>query len=127
MFVSVVDDEVDLASLFKDALSQIPNTRVLAFSDPVLALEHFQLNQRNYKCVISDYRMPGLNGIELLSKVKEVNNEVTTILISAFEIGDEVFKNANCIDKFLQKPVRMGDLLVQVRNKISEIKVEEQE
>jgi DNA-binding NtrC family response regulator len=127
VFVAVVDDEIDLASLFKDTLSQIPNIRVLAFSDPMLALEHFQQNHRNYRCVIADYRMPELNGVELLSKVKETNNEVTTILISAFEIGDEVFKNSNCIDKFLQKPITMGDLLAQVQKKISKVEVKEQE
>jgi DNA-binding NtrC family response regulator len=127
VFVAVVDDEIDLAYLFKEVLSQIPNVRVLAFSDPMLALEHFQQNHRNYRCVISDYRMPELNGVELLSKVKETNNEVTTILISAFEIGDEVFKNSNCIDKFLQKPITMGDLLAQVQKKISKVEVKEQE
>lgn len=127
VFVAVVDDEIDLAYLFKEALSQIPNVRVLAFSDPMLALEHFQQNHRNYRCVIADYRMPELNGVELLSKVKETNNEVTTILISAFEIGDDVFKNSNCIDKFLQKPITMGDLLAQVQKKISKVEVKEQE
>jgi DNA-binding NtrC family response regulator len=127
VFVAVVDDEIDLAYLFKEALSQIPNVRVLAFSDPMLALEHFQQNHRNYRCVIADYRMPELNGVELLSKVKETNNEVTTILISAFEIGDDVFKNSNCIDKFLQKPITMGDLLAQVQKKISMVEVKEQE
>jgi DNA-binding NtrC family response regulator len=125
VFVAVVDDEVDLANLFKDALSQIPDVRVLAFSDPVLALEHFQQNPRTYRCVISDYRMPGLNGIQLLTKVKEINNEVTTMLISAFELGDEEFKNSNCFDKFLQKPITMGDLLAQVQKYIEKIEVTE--
>ena len=69
--------------------------------------------------------MPGLNGIQLLRKLKEINNEVTTILISAFEIGGEVFKNCNCIDKFLQKPIMMADLLVQVQKYIHKIKVKE--
>jgi hypothetical protein len=44
VFISVVDDEADLAYLFRDALSQIPNVQVFAFSDPVLALEHFEHN-----------------------------------------------------------------------------------
>ena len=126
MFVAVVDDEIDLAALFKEALSQIPNVRVFAFSDPILALEHFQHNQKNYGCVISDYRMPGLNGIQLLSKVKEMNNEVASILISAFEVGDEVFKNSNCIDKFLQKPIKMGDLRVHIQEYINKIEVRKQ-
>jgi hypothetical protein len=39
--VAVVDDEIDLASLFKDALSQIPNIRVLASSDPMFSTRAF--------------------------------------------------------------------------------------
>lgn len=60
VFLSVVDDEEDLAYLFKDALSQIHGVNALAFSDPFVALEHFRLNHRAYRLVISDYRMPGM-------------------------------------------------------------------
>jgi two-component SAPR family response regulator len=127
VFLAVVDDEIDLANLFKDTLSQIPNVRVFAFSDPLLALEHFRYNRENYRCIISDYRMPGLNGVELLGKVKQINSEVTRVLISAFEIDDEVFKNYNCIDKFLQKPITMGDLLAEVQKYINKVEVQKQE
>ena len=34
-FLSVVDDEVDIMSLFKDALSQIENASVFGFTDPI--------------------------------------------------------------------------------------------
>jgi hypothetical protein len=49
MFVSVTDDEKDLASLFKDALSQIDGIQVFAFSDPKLTLEHFQTRSQTTK------------------------------------------------------------------------------
>ncbi len=53
VFVAVVDDEIDLAYLFKDALSQIEGVMVFSFSDPSLALEHFQSNHQNYSVVIT--------------------------------------------------------------------------
>jgi two-component system, cell cycle response regulator CpdR len=115
VFVAIVDDELDLAYLFKDALSQIPGVRAFAFSDPLIALEHFRTNQGKYGCVISDYRMPSMNGIQFLAKVKEINPEVARVLISAFEIEDEIFKDVNCVDKFLQKPITMKDLIDQVQ------------
>jgi two-component SAPR family response regulator len=71
--------------------------------------------------------MPGLNGVELLGKVKQINSEVTRVLISAFEIDDEVFKNYNCIAKFLQKPITMGDLLAEVQKHINKVEVQKQE
>ena len=67
-FLSVVDDEVDIMSLFKDALSQIENASVFGFTDPIQALEHFKVNQSNYSLILSDFRMPGLDGIQLLLK-----------------------------------------------------------
>ena len=71
--ISVLDDEADIAYLFRDALSIIKGVDVFAFTDPVLALEHFQINHRNYKCVITDFRMPIMNGAQFLDKVKAVN------------------------------------------------------
>lgn len=68
-FISVVDDEAGIAYLFRDVLSTIKGVRVFAFTEPVLALEHFQTNHRNYKCVITDFRMPSMNGVQFLDKV----------------------------------------------------------
>ena len=41
VFMAIIDDEADLAYLFKEALSQIDGVEVFAFTDPLLALEHF--------------------------------------------------------------------------------------
>ena len=115
VFVAVIDDEMDLAYLFKDALSQIDGIQVFVFSDPNLALEHFQINLQHYRLVITDHRMPGMAGIELLEKIKAINPAVTRILMSAFEIQDEQFQERNCVDKFLQKPILMSNLINEVR------------
>ena len=119
MFIAIIDDEPDLAYLFKEALSQIDGVQVFAFTDPSLALEHFKANHPNYMVVISDYRMPTMTGMELLSKIKDVNPAVTRIMMSAFEIQDELFNECNCVDKFLQKPVLIVDLINEVRTLIT--------
>ena len=125
-FISIVDDELDLVYLFKEALSTIKGVDVLAFTDPILALEHFQINHLNYRCVVSDFRMPAMNGAELLDKIKQINPEVKRVLISAFEIEDGIFKNYQCIDKYLQKPILMTELIREVKNIVSSVKVEQQ-
>ena len=123
MFIAIIDDEPDVAYLFKEALSQIDSVQVFAFTDPLLALEHFQANHQNYSVIISDYRMPTMTGMELLSKIKDVNPAVTRIMMSAFEIQDELFQEYNCVDKFLQKPILMTDLINEVRMIVSKVQV----
>ena len=123
MFIAIIDDEPDLACLFKEALSQIDGAEVFAFTDPLLALEHFQTNHQNYMVIISDYRMPSMTGIELLSKIKDINPAVTRIMMSAFEIQDELFQEFRCVDKFLQKPILMTDLINEVRMLVSKIQI----
>ena len=123
VFVAVIDDEADLAYLFKEALSQIDGIQVFAFTDPLLALEHFKANHQNYRVVISDYRMPTMTGMELLSKIKDVSPEATRIMMSAFEIQDELFQEYKCVDKFLQKPVLMTDLIDEVRMLVNKMQI----
>ena len=123
VFVAVIDDEADLAYLFKEALNQIDGVEVFAFTDPLLALEHFKANHQNYRVVISDYRMPTMTGMELLSKIKDVSPAATRIMMSAFEIQDELFQEYKCVDKFLQKPVLMTDLINEVRMLVSKIQI----
>ena len=123
VFIAVIDDEIDLVSLFKDALSQIEGVMVFTFSDPTLALEHFQSNHQNYRVVITDYRMPGMTGMELLEKIKDINPTVTRILISAFEVQDRLFQECNCVDKFLQKPISMVKLIDEVEMLVNPLQV----
>lgn len=83
--VAVIDDDIDNTTLFHDILCEnVLEASVYAFNDPIEALKHFTENQSNYALVISDLRMPGLNGLELLKKIKYTNQKVRTILMSAY-------------------------------------------
>lgn len=122
-YVVVVDDEFDLVSLFRDALNRIEGCTVFGFTDPELALEHFIINQKYYQLILSDFRMPGLTGIELIKRVNEIKPSIKALLMSAFEVrDDEIFQECvtkNIITGFLQKPVRMSDLIDEVTKQIS--------
>jgi DNA-binding NtrC family response regulator len=65
--------------------------------------------------------MPGLNGMELIKKVKDLNPFVRTILMTAFAIRDNSFQeNAKkeIINGFLQKPIRLEDLCAEVNKQL---------
>lgn len=110
--VIVVDDEIELATLFKTFLNQ-QGFNTISFVDPVLALEYFKETSDKHSLIITDLRMPSLNGLELAKKVRELNTNIKIFLMTAFEtrdLEDHVdFKMAR-IDRLIQKPVRFSDL-----------------
>ena len=115
--VVIVDDDLEISLLFREALKCISRVKIFTFTDPVLALEHFRINEYAYVLVISDFKMPGLNGMEFLKKIKALNPFVRTILMTAFEVVDKIFRDYTknkIIDEFLQKPIGMHDLIKEV-------------
>jgi|SRR6187200_989042 two-component system catabolic regulation response regulator CreB/two-component system response regulator ChvI len=91
--------------------------KVSAFTDPVMALKDFKINRKDCSLILSDIRMPGMNGYELVKQVKKINPQVKIILMTAFEIDDKEFHNVLSdikVDAFLQKPFsiqRLNDVM----------------
>ena len=86
----VVDDDYDIASLIKISLEKI-GLSVSSFTDPSLALEEISKRPSEYELVISDIRMPSMNGYEFVKQVTKMNPKVNVILMTAFEIEDREF------------------------------------
>ena len=121
--VSVVDDDVGTATFFHEALRQnIDEFSVFSFTDPIEAFEHFTENKEKYVLVISDLRMPGLKGLELLKKVKSLNPKVRTILMSAYNFEEEEkfqqYMEEAIINSTIEKPVTMNRLYERVREQL---------
>ena len=126
--VSIIDDEQDITTLFHEALRSINGITVFAFTDPILALEHFQKNKDAYVLVISDFRMAGLNGMELLRKMKAMNKYVRTVLMTALEVQDTIFSDytkKRIINGFFQKPVRLNDLIKEVHEQLHSYEIQQ--
>ncbi|HZA68072.1 MAG TPA: response regulator [Nitrososphaeraceae archaeon] len=122
--VSVVDDDLNTTELFHIALSEnIDGISVVSFNDPVIALEHFAANKDAYVLVIADLRMPSVNGLELLKKVKSSNPKVRTILMSAYNFDEDLiflkYMEEGIIDSSIDKPVTMNRLYQRVRDQLN--------
>ena len=113
--VSIIDDDPSTTLFFREALKEFTGITVVDFTDPILALEHFQKYDYTYVLVISDFRMGGLDGMEFLKKIKESNRFVRTILITAaFRMDENLFQEytkKKIIDGFLQKPIGLHDFI----------------
>ena len=122
--ILALDDEFDIVAIIKQGLKRY-GLKVYGFTDPILALEHFKANARDYFFVISDLRMPGMNGFEFIKKVKEIKPEVKIFIMTAFEINDLEFRRvlpSTRIDEFIQKPILLKKLNIIIQNHINEIK-----
>jgi DNA-binding NtrC family response regulator len=121
-FVSIVDDELDITQLFHDALSKIYGISVITFNDSAKALEHFTNNKDKYILVISDLKLSGINGPELLKKMKNVNTYLRTILMSDYKVNDDKlfhqYLKEEIIDKFIKKPINLDVLYQEVNNQV---------
>ena len=116
--VAIVDDEPDIGNLFLDYLGKMKHLSIFTFTDPLVALEHIQINSNDYAIVISDLRMPNLDGFELIKRTIDLNPFVRTILMTAFEVNDKLFEDyarQQIIDAFLQKPILLPNLYEEIR------------
>ena len=113
--ILVVDDELDIVVIFRQALSRHGYT-VFGFTDPALALEHFKANAKDYVLIISDVRMPQMNGFEFAANIRTIKPDAKIVLMSAFEVTDLEFLKSP-IDKsnFLRKPVDIRTLVQKVK------------
>ena len=124
MMIQVVDDEFDILNIIKLYLQKV-GLNVFGFTDPNLALEHFRINCKDYILVVSDIRMPGMNGFEFVRKVREISPAIKVLLMSAFEVNSNELSiglGGAKIEGFIQKPISLRKLSSIVQKQL-EIKM----
>ncbi|MBN1615249.1 MAG: sigma-54-dependent Fis family transcriptional regulator [Deltaproteobacteria bacterium] len=73
------------------------------------------VREGHYDLILLDYKMPGMDGMEVLREVKQLNPEIDVVIITAYgtiETAVEAMK-AGAID-YITKPIEFDDLLMQV-------------
>lgn len=106
--VLLVDDEPNILSAIRRELSTPPLGRyryvVEAFSDPLQAL--VRVREKAFALVISDYRMPGMTGLEFLKSLYEIQPDCVRIVLSGQTDMDALSHmiNETHIYRFIPKP-----------------------
>lgn len=116
--ILLVDDEVDSLCTFKECLTS-SGYKVDTFTNPHVALAHFEnLNPSHYKLVILDIRMPGLNGLQLYSRLKAISRNIKILFVSALDGVPEltsILSGSTTTDAFIKKPVTIDNFLKAVQ------------
>lgn len=110
----VEDDSFQLESLRRGLRSK--GHRVLEALNAEQALRCFtDSTMAKIDLVLSDYVMPGLNGIELLKRIRENHGALPVILMTAYGEKDLVIEALrNRCDSFLEKPFTLDQLVQEI-------------
>ncbi len=112
--ICIVDDESpNLESLARILKSE--TCEVSAFNDPLQALNAMQLN--HYDLLLTDLKMPVMNGLELLETIKKLENPPEVVLLTAFgtvELAVEAMRKGAY--DFIIKPMQRAQVLKVVHN-----------
>lgn len=114
--IMVVDDDKDITKVIELGLKRA-GFQVHAFTDPVLALEHIERGCDDCEILISDVKMPRLNGFQLAKRVRQIRPEIKLVMMTAFEVNKSEFESvfpSTKIDSVLRKPFTPSKLLAIV-------------
>lgn len=110
------DNELNLKLMYDVLKSQ--GFSVDTALDGEAALE--KLLNNKYDLLLLDLLMPKMSGFEVLEKLKEKNIKLTTLVVSACAMNEEISraKALGCKD-FITKPLRINDFLAAVKRNLS--------
>jgi len=107
--ILIVDDEENIQSLCKEILSR-QNYLPVAVSTPNLALD--RIRAEPFDLLLTDISMPQMDGLRLLKAVKEIQREITAVIITGHGTLDKAIESLHLgAQGFLVKPFTYQELL----------------
>lgn len=117
--VWIVDDEAELAEAFSNYLSKGFETR--AFNSAEAALETLQRQPQDVDLIVTDIKMPGMDGLTFLEKVKKQNAQLPVVMVSGYAEKDHLLKATSLsVSGFLEKPLSPADLEGTIKKILAE-------
>ncbi len=117
--VLLVDDDVEILEMFRKLLRREPyEIDVAAGAEQAFEI----LPSRNHSVVVSDERMPGMNGTEFLSRVQLEYPDAMRIMVTGQSSVDVAMRaiNEGQVYRFLLKPLRASELGSAIRDALTE-------
>jgi class 3 adenylate cyclase/CheY-like chemotaxis protein len=118
--ILLIDDELDDLFVLEEYL-KVEGFEVKPFSSAREALRHYaNEDPSTYDLIISDIRMPEINGFQLYYKLRSINNNLKIVFATCLEIVDEILTLIPELreDQIIQKPVEKESFIKTVRKNI---------
>ena len=116
LLIMVVEDEKDLLTIVHRYLVKW-GFDVEPFNDPVKALQRFNESPYAFSLILSDVRMPGMDGIHFTKEVLKLRPDAKIVMMTAFEQDGYICSNLPMIKKedILKKPFRLVEICTAVK------------
>ena len=114
--VLVVDDEEMVGSALASFLELETSYHVLTFTRPAEALDHLEAAD----CIIADFMMPEMDGIEFLKRARKQRPEAARIMLTGYADKENAIRAINEVGLYyyLEKPWNNEHLKLVVRNAV---------
>lgn len=110
-----VDDEELILEIYKSSLEEIGH-EIVTFSNPEKALKYIIENKTSIITIISDYKMPEMNGLELREGIIQNNIFIPFFMVTGYYNKEMAVKGMELkISKFIQKPFAQETLIEQIQ------------
>lgn len=107
--VIIIDDVNRIISLLRKSLEH-NDLNIDSFTDGYEALSHLKLKKKKYDLAILDYKLQGIEGIELAKELKTTSPETEIFIITAFPDKDLILScRENNIVNIFKKPLEMSE------------------
>ncbi|MBN2782469.1 MAG: response regulator [Campylobacterales bacterium] len=107
-----VEDEEDIRIIYKSIFSSLAKNVIFA-SDGVEGLQKYKKN--HIDIIVTDHQMPHLTGLDMVSEIRKVDENIPIILITAFGDSTLLTKALNLnINSFVQKPIPQNEILFSI-------------
>jgi CheY-like chemotaxis protein len=115
--IMVIEDDKEMRSLLKDFFEE-EGFETDSVSNGVDALR--KLAKGRFDLIITDIRMPGLSGLDILARIKKLQPETSIIVITAFG-SEQVYRRSleRGATAYLEKPIHMNKLRTLIHEMIS--------
>ena len=115
--ILVVDDELSMREFLKILLEK-EGYEVATAAEATSAIERIQ--NQDFDLVISDIKMPGMGGLSLLEKIKEINGSLPVIMITAFASPENAVTamKSGAFD-YITKPFKVDEIIKIIKSAIS--------
>ena len=113
--ILIVDDEEGIRIALKKAL-QKDGYEILLAENGMESIEIVRKRINEIETVISDFKMPGLDGLETLTEIGKINPEIIRIILTGYATLDRAIEAVNSdIDGFLTKPFDNNEIRMKVK------------